>query len=289
MAVRRAAAAGPGVRRHPVAWFLILTFVISYGLGIPFNVITSRMLDPLTVTGLSLPRTVTVIGPALAALIVAAAGGGSVTVSGLIRSLRLRRRHIPVVALIAVLGTAITVLAFYAAGVTTDTLLLILPRATPLFVLHVVFQVAIVGIGEELGWRGWLLAHLAGKHSFHAATALTGLAWGVWNLPVFLSAPAIAIPFAVLVASLSVLFSRLWHGTGGNTGVVALAHGFINAPFFFLVIPVLSLPNGHDLVTRAFMLLAGFYALMAIEILVHQRRVWRQRAQRSTAAAGHSG
>jgi len=146
-----------------------------------------------------------------------------------------------------------------------------------------------IGIGEELGWRGWLLPHLSANRSFLAATALTGLAWGLWHLPVFLSAPATAIPFAVLVASLSVLFSRLWHGTGGATGVVALAHGFINAPFFFFEPPVRTLPNGDDLANRAFMFFAGFYFLMAFEILVHQRRVWRQRPHRSTAAAAHSG
>ena len=273
------------IRRRPVTSFLVLTFVISYVLGIPFHV----MPDPATLSGTYRPRTVTVVGPALAALIVAAAGGGLIPIAGLIRSLLLPRHHLPLIAWIVVMGPATGMLAFYAVGIPADFLLRILKVATPLFVLHMIVQVTLVGIGEELGWRGWLLPHLSAHRSFLAATALTGLAWGLWHLPGFLFSPATAIPFAVLVASLSVLFSRLWHGTGGATGIVALAHGFINAPFLFFETVVRTLPNGDYLANRAFMFFAGFYFLVAVEIVVHQRHVWRQRPQRSAAASGHSG
>ncbi|MEN6349562.1 MAG: CPBP family intramembrane glutamic endopeptidase [Syntrophomonas sp.] len=38
-------------------------------------------------------------------------------------------------------------------------------------------------LGEELGWRGYLLPKLRMLLSDRAALIVTGLIWGVWHLP----------------------------------------------------------------------------------------------------------
>ena len=38
-------------------------------------------------------------------------------------------------------------------------------------------------LGEELGWRGYLLPKLLERHSPRAATLLSGLIWGLWHAP----------------------------------------------------------------------------------------------------------
>jgi membrane protease YdiL (CAAX protease family) len=39
-------------------------------------------------------------------------------------------------------------------------------------------------LGEELGWRGYLLPKLRELHSDRAAVVITGLIWGFWHLPI---------------------------------------------------------------------------------------------------------
>ena len=43
-------------------------------------------------------------------------------------------------------------------------------------------------IGEEIGWRGFLVPELAKKHSFPATAMITGFIWAIWHYPVILFA-----------------------------------------------------------------------------------------------------
>ncbi len=61
-----------------------------------------------------------------------------------------------------------------------------------LLLLILVFQVVIIGpviniiptLGEELGWRGYLLPKLRNIVSDRAALIITGVIWGVWHAPI---------------------------------------------------------------------------------------------------------
>ena len=249
--------------------------MVSYALGIPFNVAASSVLPSTTLAGVYVPRVVTVIGPAVAALLVARAGGGVISVAQLTRSLRLRARDAPWIASTAVLALASGGAAFVAAGLPLAQFQEGVTRSAPLFLAHLVVQVAVIGVGEELGWRGWLLPTLSTDRSFLRATVSTGLAWAIWHLPLFFGGASVAVSFAVLVASLSIVFGWLWHRT--NTGVVAIAHGLVNTPFFFLEQMVRPMPDGSALTVRAFAYFAGFYGLVAIALCVGRGDLWRAR------------
>jgi membrane protease YdiL (CAAX protease family) len=43
-------------------------------------------------------------------------------------------------------------------------------------------------IGEEIGWRGFLVPELSKKHGFPAAALITGFIWAIWHYPVILFA-----------------------------------------------------------------------------------------------------
>jgi membrane protease YdiL (CAAX protease family) len=223
------------------------------------------------------PRVVTVAGPAVAAVIVALAGGGVVTVAQLFRSLRLHADDVRWIGSAAAVGLVSSGVAFVLAGLPAEKLVEGVATRAPLLVGHVLIQVAVIGIGEELGWRGWLLPTLSASRSFLAATALTGLAWALWHLPLFFSGLSIALSFTVLVASLTIALSWLWHRTNGGVGVIALAHGFVNAPFFFLEQLVRPMPDDGALTVKAFAYFAGFYAAVAVALAVSGRHIWRDR------------
>lgn len=104
------------IRERPVTSFLLITVGVSYALGIPFNVAASSVLPSSSLAGIYVPRVVTVIGPGVAALLVAHAGGGVISAGQLFRSLRLRRRDVRCVASSAVVTLPIAGVAFVAAG-----------------------------------------------------------------------------------------------------------------------------------------------------------------------------
>lgn len=56
------------IRQRPITAFLLITFAVSYVLGMPFNMVVSSMLDPSSLVGLYLPRVVMVMGPGVAAV-----------------------------------------------------------------------------------------------------------------------------------------------------------------------------------------------------------------------------
>jgi len=45
-------------------------------------------------------------------------------------------------------------------------------------------------LGEEIGWRGYLVPEFAKTHSFLTTAAVTGLIWAFWHYPVY-SSPTI--------------------------------------------------------------------------------------------------
>ena len=97
------------------------------------------------------------------------------------------------------------------------------------------------GLGEELGWRGFLHAELA-PLGFWSKSALIGLLWGAWHLPLVFQGYAypnhpwvgavLLLGLTQLLAPIytrlrerseSVLVPAVFHGTCSASGVVAVA------------------------------------------------------------------
>ena len=89
-------------------------------------------------------------------------------------------------------------------------------------------------LGEEIGWRGFLLPELMKRIPPLAASFAVGLAWGLWHLPVdvfagFGLAGAGAVLGRVLYAiPLSVLFTWIFLGSRGSVLCVLLLHASVN-------------------------------------------------------------
>lgn len=95
-------------------------------------------------------------------------------------------------------------------------------------------------MGEELGWRGFMLPKLLEKYSIVKSTFLVGLAWGVWHLASF-TFPGAAIPeflnvsiwtimlYFINTIALSFVFTYVYFKTNGSVFYVILLHAFFNA------------------------------------------------------------
>jgi membrane protease YdiL (CAAX protease family) len=92
------------------------------------------------------------------------------------------------------------------------------------------------GLGEELGWRGFLQPALEPRLGFVRASLLVGVCWGLWHAPVFLlptsgrSGGAVSLAlFTALCCAYSLIFARVLHATRDSLLVVALLHAATNA------------------------------------------------------------
>ncbi len=89
-------------------------------------------------------------------------------------------------------------------------------------------------LGEEIGWRGFLLPELMKRTPPLAASFAVGLAWGLWHLPVdvfagFALTGASAVLGRVLYAiPLSILFTWIFLGSRGSILCVLLLHTTVN-------------------------------------------------------------
>jgi len=88
-------------------------------------------------------------------------------------------------------------------------------------------------LGEELGWRGFLLPRLLQKTSAARASVILGVIWGLWHLPLYYKSweaiPWKAPNFLLGVICFSVLLAALYLGTGGNLLLCIIMHWMFNA------------------------------------------------------------
>lgn len=110
--------------------------------------------------------------------------------------------------------------------------------------LHSLVSVLIIfvlaGIGEEMGWRGYLLVRLQQKFSSFFASIIVGLVTSFWHLPMFITESTIHSSHAFLpFMLLSIAFSFLYTWLMDNTKAVLIAalfhtfHDFASISFSF--------------------------------------------------------
>lgn len=117
------------------------------------------------------------------------------------------------------------------------------------FVISIMF-VGIVGIipsalsalGEEIGWRGFLVPALFKSQGFTKTSLITGFIWGIWHLPILLFANynsgtsawyAIAC-FMVMVISISFIYTwfRMKSGSLWTAVLLHASHNLFIQSFF---------------------------------------------------------
>jgi membrane protease YdiL (CAAX protease family) len=110
-----------------------------------------------------------------------------------------------------------------------------LVRWLQLALLHGVFSV-----GEELGWRGYLLPYVLVERGWFPASLLVGAAWAVWHYPLWFAAnlaatgsvpqtAAILLLASLSGVALSVMITWIFVNTRGSLVPSLLFHGSVNA------------------------------------------------------------
>ncbi|ANB12210.1 hypothetical protein AWJ20_455 [Sugiyamaella lignohabitans] len=107
-------------------------------------------------------------------------------------------------------------------------------------------------LGEEIGWRGFLLPELVKSYSFTASSIFVGLVWSVWHYPLILTSDFYSstapvwyqlICFTVYVTSLSVIFGWI-RLKSGSLWTGAILHASQNLYMQVFLTP-LTANTGH--------------------------------------------
>ena len=187
--------------RHDLVLYFVLAYLLSWALW-PLVILnpTSSPLVPF--------------GPLIAAVIVALLSGGRHELWALLRQLGRWRVH-PIWYVIALLGPFVlagltAALAVAAGAPVRGTGDYTNWRAITFFFLSTVI---IVGLFEEVGWRGFALPRLQLRLNAIWAALVLGVLWALWHLPELISDPTGQRPpvqFLLWALALSVIRTPWW-------------------------------------------------------------------------------
>ncbi len=229
-------------QRYPLVAYYLLTLILS---GVIFVLLFAAGL----VEGLFFLGT---FGPGLAAILVTLLISGRTGVKELLGSLLIWRVAIQwwLVALLLpaliVLGAVYLFSLFGGPGLDFS-------RYQPLYSLipMIILITLLNGVGEELGWRGFMLPRLQSRYNALVSSLIVGFFWGLWHAPVYFIAGtaqsilrsqvgflAGLLLFILSTMAISMTFTWVFNNTRGSVLIAALLHGATNAWMnYFLVDP----------------------------------------------------
>lgn len=248
------------VKRHPLITFFVLAYALSWILESPLVFLGDSVTDT---QGLILTILASNV-PSVLAIVLTATVFGRGALRKLLGRLLIWRVN-PLWYLLLVLGPAALV-----AGVVPLNALMggpALSLGMPLLGIAVFLAFHIVpgsALGEEIGWRGYVLPRLQSRMSALSAALIIGPIWALWHLPLWLTGepgrtPTLYAGFVVSVIALSVILTWVYNSTRGSLLMVVLLHATYNLPITLAI---------DDLGTRATLPVLLYFGLLVVAAIV---------------------
>ena len=273
------------VKRHPIITFFVLAYAFAWIIESPLVFLT----DSVTDTQVLVVQILSANVPSVLAIVLTAIVFGRGALRKLLGQLLIWRVN-PLWYLGVVLGPV----ALVGGTVGLNTLLggPALSLGMPLLGVAIFFAISIFpgsSLGEELGWRGYVLPRMQSRMSALSAALLIAPFWGLWHLPLWLTGapghtPLIYAGFVLSAFALSVLLTWVYNSTGGSLLMVVLLHATINLPISLLYDDL----GGR--VTVPVLLYFGLMVVAAIVVVIvagpkHLSRKHRKQEQEEQGAA----
>lgn len=265
------------LKRHPLLFFFILTFVITWGLGASTLLFGEKLYTFFGEFGPGNPiYHIAVYAPAISAFAMIGLMKGRGGILAYLR--RLLHWKVGVRWYLLVL---VGIPAVYLCARVLSHFIIGTPLAYPISPWYLAVPTAlwmmiyIPGAMEEIGWRGFALPLLQARYSALRASLILGLIWAIWHLPAFFMVAYYqeggkmleSLSLFILWASVvSVLMTTIYNGTMGSIPIAILAHWMFNDPYqlrnypadtlivtaIFSVIAIIAiLATGHKNLGRA--------------------------------------
>ena len=133
-----------------------------------------------------------------------------------------------------------------------------------------ILVIILIALGEEYGWRGFLLPKLLHKFNLFYASIILGLIWGFWHFPAYLIGTGVPLQMNFMVFLLWVLLATLfiswiyYYTRSVLTSI--LTHIGANAAFNYLII----LPEFTGSLTRFWIMIV--YLSVVILVVYYVKR-----------------
>jgi membrane protease YdiL (CAAX protease family) len=253
------------VKRHPLVTFFGLAYGLSWG---SYAILSGPLLF--------------IFGPLLAALIVASVTRGKDGLRDVLRrSLRWR------VGLTWYAAALCVPVAITLAAVALNLLLgARVPTAAPLgpwYSLIFLFPQALLDapLGEEAGWRGFALPHMAGGRSPLATTLILGLLLAAWHVPIALADRTLAAPYLIGALASAVVINWVYYQAHESAFLAIVYHTAQNTIGGWYLFRLFSGPD----TVRLWWLFAAVYCGAALSVILVDRRTWQARKPATFARA----
>src|SRR5215210_9018783 len=219
------------VKQHPIVTFVVLAYALSWILESPLVFLTDSLTDAQALVLRILASNV----PSVVAIVLTAIVLGRGSLGKLLGRLLIWRVN-PLWYLVVILGPVVL-----AAGVLPLNALLggpALSLGMPLLGVAIFLAFSIFpgsALGEEIGWRGYVLPRLQTRMSALSASLILAPIWALWHLPLWLTGdpvktPTFYVPFFFSAFALSVILTWVYNSTGGSLLMVVLLHATVNLP-----------------------------------------------------------
>lgn len=278
------------VQRFPVSFFVLAAIVITYGLGIAAFLAVRKIQAWLGIELSWAGELMLKFGPSLAGILtIGLTMGGSGIVDLFRRCLRWRA---PVVLYAGAifLQPAILLLALVMGGHAAELQSVTIGAAIGVFVAQLLLNVFLGGgLSEELGWRGFMLPRLLGRHNPLIASLLVAVAWFAWHVPGYIlfnkAASDPLLPFAVIVFPFSIALT--WVSLRSNQGLLLpiLLHGSINASYYAMEALLPGVTGAAEFQPAFDWWLAGIWCVLAVIIVAKWR--WALGAEPDVSSSVH--
>lgn len=221
------------IHKHPVALFILFTYAFSWICWIP-------ILPYINADVFSSPTHVIFFlllggySPSIAAIVVSMLASGRKGITQLLGKLKIMK--VGLKWYIISLLTAPVLLLLATIVYTTNGGELGWTNYNVFLFLPVFFLIAAFfgPLGEELGWRGYLLP-LVEKHGFFAASIFVGVIWTFWHAPLFWAAEGTSISgvpvtfytvskYLLFVTGTSLIYTWIYQNTRKSVFLAILIH-----------------------------------------------------------------
>lgn len=232
------------IARHPLVWFFTLANLFSWTAWTPY-ILSENGLGILHFGFPSILGTTqfagvlpgAYLGPILSAFLVTAVADGRDGLrvwAGRLRRWRVSPRWYLTVLLGVPAVLTVTSLALFHGNVHAPAIAILAA-----YLPGLVVQMVTTGIAEEPGWRDFALPRLQRRFGPVAGTALLGVLWGAWHLPLFLTAwgnwPNVSwttpVEFVASCIAFSFVMTWVFNVSGESLPVAIVLHAGVNTYF----------------------------------------------------------
>src|SRR5918996_547625 len=274
------------VKRHPLITFFVLAYALAWAIESPLVFLTDSVTDTQVLVVQILSSNV----PSVVAIMLTAIVFGRGALRKLLGRLLIWRVN-PLWYLVVFLGPVALV-----GGVVPLNALLggpALSLGMPLlgaafFLAFSIFPGS--ALGEEIGWRGYVLPRLQSRMSALSASLFLAPIWALWHLPLWLQGkpfqtPTLYAGFVVSAFALSVILTWVYNSTGGSLLFVVLLHATVNLP------QTLTIDEFGSRATVPLLLYWGLMVVAAIVVVVvagpkHLSRKHRKQEEEGATESG---